>query len=706
MSINSVCSFCNHKFSPNNDLSGKIGECPVCQCPVRIIDSDDEKQHRGFKHILKGCMEQINTANSIFSAIDFSRDLQERMALTSGKIDGIEWSLVEAAWIINNNRIKRNNKLEKEKKELMDNSNILEEKIASKGLLIKEKMIKIKELVNDRANMREYKKSLNIFKYTKRKIIERENIPACDREISRLFIEVEKIKNGIMIILNEKERINDRLKQIKSEFGNICEEAIIANRYILDEYLGGGDFGRVWKAKDEKNITYQNEELYVAVKILPLQHSRNQNRFDNIVENYHKVYLLNHPYIAAYKDLVKDEDNETMVLVMEFVDGRTLDKYQNEYADRYEKITFSDVLRIASQIADGLDYAHREMIIHHDIKLDNIMIKKENDEVKILDFGEAEIQGYLAKNDQKSYNLPGVFQYPVQDPYQKETDQYALAILVYDLLSGQKFSPRDMPPGSLGPLEGLTDLQNRALLKALAKDPNERFKSCIQFITALGAGVESEEVRSWMSGRGIAIGTKNSRGLTLMHFAARDGRIDVLNWLKINGEEVDCVDNDGKTPLFYAATSGRTGVITWLKSEGCEINATAKDGSTPMHYAAARGFWEFMRVLKKLGAKVDIEDDNGQTPMFNAVITGRVNAMAFLKTEGVEINKPNTHGQTPILLAAYCNSVAAMRWLKEEGADLTIVDKNGQTITSIIEEHGNAEAKEWLAEQKMGECDE
>jgi len=429
----------------------------------------------------------------------------------------------------------------------------------------------------------------------------------------------------------------------------------IGKRYQLIDFMGAGAFGQVWKAMDIPNSKPQ--ALHVALKLLQVSLSSDQKR---TLENYQKVYSLYHPNIAAYTDLFIDGD--TGILVMEFVDGQTLAKYRG---GKHGKIALEAVLSIARQIAAGLDFAHEKGLVHRDIHLENVMIKDEKGKktVKILDFGEAEMRESMPWNNQGVNSYSPYYTAPEQvmnrSP-QSESDQYALASLVYDLISGR--APSNVSPE---PLRELTEFQNRALLKALAKEPTERFKSCADFVAALEP--ESKAVHGWLQLQGIRVGSKNERGFTLMHFAAKDGRVDVLDWLKIQGENVNAKDNDDKTPIFNAVLVDRVDAIDWLIAQGCDVNAKANDGGTPMHYAAGRGHFRSMERLKMQGADINAEDDNGQTPIFRATAVGRVDAMIWLKTNGANISAVDKHGRTPTFLAA--NNIVT-QWLVENGADI------------------------------------
>ena len=191
----------------------------------------------------------------------------------------------------------------------------------------------------------------------------------------------------------------------------------------------------------------------------------------------------------------------------------------------------------------------------------------------------------------------------------------------------------------------------------------------------VGNGMSPAElavVQDWISRQFVQVGSRNKRGLSLVHFAAKDGRRDVLAWLKTQAEDVNAKDNDGQTPMFYAATVGHDEVIVWLRTQGADVNARDKDDKTPMHYAARRDQLGSMKILKANGADVNAKDNNDQTPIFSAVIANRVNAMCWLKAEGanIDVNARDKNGKTLMDYAAQYDCSEAIRWLRKQGENV------------------------------------
>src|SRR5271169_5072487 len=143
--------------------------------------------------------------------------------------------------------------------------------------------------------------------------------------------------------------------------------------YEVVAQIGAGGMGEVYKARD----TRLNRD--VALKVIPEIFSADTDRMARFEREAKLLASLNHPHIAAIYGL--EESSSTNALVMELVEGPTL-------ADRIAAgpIPLDEVLPIAKQIAEALEYAHDHNVIHRDLKPANIKVKPDGT-VKVLDFG-------------------------------------------------------------------------------------------------------------------------------------------------------------------------------------------------------------------------------------------------------------------------------------------------------------------------------
>ncbi len=164
-------------------------------------------------------------------------------------------------------------------------------------------------------------------------------------------------------------------RRMRREMGDFSAGDVIADRYQVVSILGRGAMGVVYRCFDRLS------SIEVALKGLPPELAGNDWEFKEIKKNFHLVHKLHHPNIANYNNLEFDLNSGGYFLMMEFVDGVELRTYmENNRPDH------ATIIKIISQIAAALDYAHAQQILHRDIKPGNIMIDR-NGVVKILDFG-------------------------------------------------------------------------------------------------------------------------------------------------------------------------------------------------------------------------------------------------------------------------------------------------------------------------------
>ena len=294
------------------------------------------------------------------------------------------------------------------------------------------------------------------------------------------------------------------------------------DRYQITRELGAGGFGTVFLAKDTVAGTQ------VALKALPPEISAIPGELENVRENFVLVSKLVHQNIASLLHLHKVEETDTAaaqllritnrsyLVVMEYVPGSELSTWKKQFTDR--KVPFERAIDICSQVAKALDYAHSKNIIHRDIKPSNIMISAD-DEVKVMDFGlAAEVRSSMSRVSQEKFDTSGTRPYMAPEQWigkeqSSATDQYALAVMLYELISGKVpfysvFETGDamlmmnvVKVESPEPISELSKKQNAALMKALSKKPEERFASCGDFIKAMSGGkVKTRKIKTKKSG--------------------------------------------------------------------------------------------------------------------------------------------------------------------------------------------------------------
>jgi len=315
------------------------------------------------------------------------------------------------------------------------------------------------------------------------------------------------------------------------------------DQYELLRELGGGGFGTVYLARDTV------AGVDVAVKGLPPLVKNNADELERIRENFALVSKLHHPHIAAALHLHQAKETRyadervrqvlrvqpgDCLMVMAYAPGVTLNKWRKQFPEG--KVPAAQALEVCLQIAEALDYAHGERVVHRDVKPSNVMVETREASskvrecesskvggthnaqratlnaqlyVRVLDFGlAAEIRSSMSRVSQEKGDTSGTRPYmaPEQWAGRKQdgrTDQYALAALFYELVGGavpfaSAFDTGDPVIMSNAaenkapePLAGLSKAQNAALLRGLAKEPRSRFADCGDFIKALSANSEA-----------------------------------------------------------------------------------------------------------------------------------------------------------------------------------------------------------------------
>ena len=195
---------------------------------------------------------------------------------------------------------------------------------------------------------------------------------------------------------------------------------LIADRYEILEKVGTGGMADVYKSKDH------TLNRYVAVKVLKQEFSENAN----FVSKF-RVEAQAHPNIVNVYDV--GEEKGIYYIVMELVDGITL----KNYIAKRGRLGYKEAVTIALQVSMGLEVAHRNHIIHRDIKPQNIIISRDG-KVKVTDFGIAK----AATSDTITSNVMGSVHYTSPEQARggfsdEKSDVYSLGVTLYEMLTGE-----------------------------------------------------------------------------------------------------------------------------------------------------------------------------------------------------------------------------------------------------------------------------
>jgi hypothetical protein len=265
----------------------------------------------------------------------------------------------------------------------------------------------------------------------------------------------------------------------------------LSGRYRIERELGQGGMATVYLAHDLRH------DRKVALKVLrpELAAVIGAARF---LQEIKTTANLQHPHILSLHD--SGEVDGTVFYVMPFVDGESL----RDRLSREKQLPVGDAVRIATEAADALEYAHRHGVIHRDIKPENILLS--DGQALVADFGVAKAAGEIGAERLTGTGLAlgtPAYMSPEQAAGSREldgrSDQYSLGCVLYEMLAGEPPftgpTPQAVigrrfvePPPSLHLLRaGVPEALERVVLQALAREPADRFSTAADFVRALSA---------------------------------------------------------------------------------------------------------------------------------------------------------------------------------------------------------------------------
>jgi tetratricopeptide (TPR) repeat protein len=263
--------------------------------------------------------------------------------------------------------------------------------------------------------------------------------------------------------------------------------------YEIRSKIGAGGMGQVYLARDTSEL-----DRTVAIKLLPAEVAVDPKRMQRFVQEARTVSALNHPNVLTIHEF--GQEGTTQFIATEYVEGLTLREHL-----RAHQPNLPELLDIAIQVAAALDAAHEANVVHRDIKPDNIMIRRRDHIVKVLDFGLAKPVATVAPVEAEASTRfmvntePGAVIGTVSymSPEQSEasalvnhrTDIWSLGVVLFEMSGGRlPFEGKDMHrqiiaiqeqvPPSLSRLNpAVPDRLEEIVMKTLAKDPGERYQT-------------------------------------------------------------------------------------------------------------------------------------------------------------------------------------------------------------------------------------
>jgi eukaryotic-like serine/threonine-protein kinase len=437
--------------------------------------------------------------------------------------------------------------------------------------------------------------------------------------------------------------------------------------YEIVSSVGAGGMGDVYKARDTRlNRT-------VAVKVAKEQF---EERFR---QEALTVAALNHPHVCTLFDVGPD------YLVMEYIEGKAL----------RGPLPVADVLRLAGQIADALEHAHRHGVVHRDLKPSNILLTKSG--VKVLDFGLAKRQPVLHGTPESHPTLTeggavlGTPRYMAPEqidgkPADERTDIFGLGLMLYEMLTGQHaFEGKsaasvmvailERDPVAISALAPATPpALEQVVLTCLAKDPAERWQSVRELKHALawaaraGSGPSGSRW-SWKAVAGAVVASGVIVGAVTFAVARRHEtpqkplpvRFEIVLPDKANASNEMAVSPDGRKIVLE---------ISLGQSGGLYVRPLDSTALTPV--PGERGFRPFwspdgrqLAFVSEGLKKVDLSGGPTQTVckvpgFFGGATWSREDVIVF--SAGGKLYRVPAHGGEPEPVGALVESESARWW--------------------------------------------
>ncbi len=211
----------------------------------------------------------------------------------------------------------------------------------------------------------------------------------------------------------------------------------LVGRYEIDSELGRGAMGVVYRARDPR---IDRTVAIKTVSLLGLEPDAEQEYRERFVVEARAAGRLSHPRIVTIFDVAEDPYTLTPYIVMEYVSGRSLEEV---LCTENGILPLDTALQVTQELAEALDYAHAQGIVHRDVKPSNIIVA-EDGHPKIADFGIAKLNAPDLPQTGRTLGTPA-YMSPEQlrgDPVDGRSDLFSLGVILYQLLTRHRPFPR------------------------------------------------------------------------------------------------------------------------------------------------------------------------------------------------------------------------------------------------------------------------
>ena len=295
--------------------------------------------------------------------------------------------------------------------------------------------------------------------------------------------------------------------------GSLRPGDILNEQFQLDEVIGEGGMGVIFRAKDTLQEEFSSRDVYVALKVLSERFSNHPDSVMALHRETRNAMSLSHDNIVRVHSFARDRVSGQYFMVMEYLRGEPLNKALQRNGAKV--LPFSDVWRICEGICRGLDHAHTKGIVHSDIKPGNIWLTDDNG-VKILDFGIARVTDpdpHTMWTGLPAHSAPYASQELLRNEEpDKRDDVFAAACVIYELLTGQHpYRKVDALQAEQQGLvvtrpKGLKNRQWQALRQALSLQRDKRTESVAAFLEGLAPASIQPKTAAAALGGIVAVG--------------------------------------------------------------------------------------------------------------------------------------------------------------------------------------------------------
>jgi serine/threonine-protein kinase len=277
----------------------------------------------------------------------------------------------------------------------------------------------------------------------------------------------------------------------------VAEGAVIDHKYAILRVLGEGGMGVVYLARDI------HTGVEVVLKAVRSELAHRKDVRERTLAEGRALARIDHPNVVHLKAVVVED--QALWLVMQYIDGESLEKTIRRHIDEKRPMPVAEVLRIFRQIVAGIDAAHQEGVIHRDLKPANVLLRKKDGVAKVTDFGIAKGEEDARAGKGMTKGIIGSLWYmsPEQVSGRRDLDKrvdiYALGIVLYEMLVGRvPFDADDdhtiMRLHLSAPVPLVAKMRrdvpesvDAIIQKACAKRREDRFPACDAILRAIDA---------------------------------------------------------------------------------------------------------------------------------------------------------------------------------------------------------------------------